>query len=57
MLAAWMRKRTHLSQHLFLVRMILTMVATALLIAGCNLPVTHVHPYFGPTYGDGGGGG
>ncbi|HEY7581305.1 MAG TPA: hypothetical protein VH855_27225 [Acetobacteraceae bacterium] len=52
-----MRKRTHLSQHLFLVRMILTMVATALLIAGCNLPVTHVHPYFGPTYGDGGGGG
>jgi hypothetical protein len=52
-----MRKPTDLPQYLPLVRSILAMVAAALVIGGCNLPVTHVHPYFGPTYGDGGGGG
>jgi hypothetical protein len=56
MLVAWARKQTDLPQYLLLLRMILAVVATTLLTAGCNLSVTHVHPYFGPTYGDGGGG-
>jgi hypothetical protein len=30
-------------------------IPVVLLIRGCGLPITHVHPYFGPTYGDGPG--
>ena len=30
---------------------------TALALSGCNLPITNVHPNFGPHYGDGGGNG
>jgi hypothetical protein len=31
------------------------MVAAVLLIGGCGLPLTHVHPDFGRTYGGGNG--
>jgi len=39
----------------YLMRQLATMVAIVLQLTGCGLPITHVHPYFGPTYGDGSG--
>ena len=37
-----------------LIRTIIVMVMAVLLIGGCRLPLTHVHPDFGPTYGGAG---
>jgi len=42
-------------QDFHLIRQLAPMVAIVLQLAGCGLPITHVHPYFGPTYGDGSG--
>jgi hypothetical protein len=44
-----------MSQGFRFFRKLTTAVVITLQLAGCGLPITHVHPYFGPTYGDGGG--
>jgi len=49
------RSQNLMPQGFHLVRWFATLVAIVLQLAACGLPITHVHPYFGPTYGDGGG--